>query len=114
MTATAGRLTIQPSGHVVEIRADETLIQAAWRAGLHWPTLCYGIGRCTACQCEIVSGLDHLSALTEAERAALRDLGRRRRRVDPRRVRLACQAHADGDVVVRKPGVRDAPPEQDR
>ncbi|HVW44608.1 MAG TPA: 2Fe-2S iron-sulfur cluster-binding protein [Amycolatopsis sp.] len=103
-----GTVRVEPGGHVIEVRPGESLIQAAWRMGYEWPTLCYGMGTCTACQCEILEGLDLLSDKTEAEHAMLGDLSRRRRRVDPRRVRLACQVRIAGDVEVRKPGVRVA------
>jgi 2Fe-2S ferredoxin len=99
---------VVPGEHEFEVRAGESLIQAAWRAGYEWPTLCYGMGTCTACQCEVIDGLDHLSPRTEAEEHMLGDLGRRKRRANPRRVRLACQLFLAGDVLVRKPGVRPA------
>ncbi|MEW2622479.1 2Fe-2S iron-sulfur cluster-binding protein [Streptomyces sp. NPDC048106] len=99
-------MTVEPSGTWVTVRSGETLIDAAWREGYEWPTLCYGLGQCVACRCEVVDGLEHLSPHTEAETAMLGDLGRRVRRADPLRVRLACQAEISGDVVIRKPGVR--------
>lgn len=103
-----GRARVEPSGHLIEVRAGESLIQAAWREGYEWPTLCYGMGTCTACQCEILDGLENVSDKTEAEDAMLSDFSRRRRRIDPRRVRLACQVRISGDIEVRKPGVRVA------
>lgn len=97
---------VVPGEYVFEVAADESLIQAAWRAGYEWPTLCYGMGTCTACQCEVLDGLDKLSGRTEAEEHMLGDLSRRKRRANPRRIRLACQVFLAGDVTVRKPGVR--------
>ncbi len=94
----------------IDVRAGETLIQAAWRAGYHWPTLCYAMGTCTACQCEVLDGLHLLSERTAAEVALLDDLNRRVRRSNPRRVRLACQVTVAGDVTVRKHGVRRCSP----
>jgi len=94
----------------IDVRPGETLIQAAWRAGYHWPTLCYAMGTCTACQCEVLDGLHLLSERTAAEVALLGDLNRRVRRANPRRVRLACQVTVAGDVTVRKPGVRRRSP----
>ncbi|GAB2964711.1 (2Fe-2S)-binding protein [Amycolatopsis acidiphila] len=103
-----GGVRVEPGGYLIEVRPGESLIQAAWREGYEWPTLCYGMGTCTACQCEVLEGLDNVSDKTEAENAMLGDLTRRRRRIDPRRVRLACQVRISGDVEVRKPGVRTA------
>ncbi|CAN5809205.1 2Fe-2S iron-sulfur cluster-binding protein [soil metagenome] len=97
---------MQPFGIEIEVRAGETLLQAAWRAGYDWPTLCYGRGTCTACQCEVIDGLHHLSPRTEAEVNMLGDLSRRVRRTNPQRVRLACQVTTRGDLQVRKPGVK--------
>lgn len=99
-------LRLEPSGIELEVRPGETLMQAAWRVGLHWPTLCYGLGTCTACKCEVVEGLDNVTPRTEAEDAMLKDFGKRRCRVDPARTRLGCQVQLIGDVVIRKPGVR--------
>lgn len=81
-------------------------MQAAWRAGYDWPTLCYARGTCTACRCEVLEGLHLLSERTVAEVALLRSLDHRVRRANPRRMRLACQVTASGDITVRKPGVK--------
>lgn len=99
---------IDPAGIDIEIRPGETLIQAAWRAGYYWPTLCFAMGTCTACQCEIVEGQHLLSPRTESETSLLNDLNKRVRRGNPRRVRLACQVTVSGDIRVRKPGVKVA------
>lgn len=104
-------MRVDPAGIEIEVRPGETLMQAAWRAGYQWPTLCYGVGSCTACQCEVVEGLHVISARTGAELTLLDDLNRRVRRANPRRVRLACQVTTTGDVTVRKPGVKVAEPQ---
>lgn len=111
-TAEPQKMRVEPSGVEFEVRPGENLMEAAWRAGYHWPTLCYGMGTCTACQCEVVEGLDDVTPRTEAEDAMLADFCKRRRRVDPTRTRLACQVRLTGDVVIRKPGVRPKDPEQ--
>lgn len=99
-------MRVEPAGIDIDVRSGETLMQAAWRAGYDWPTLCYAMGRCTACQCEVLEGLHVLSERTEAEVALVSGLDRRVRRTNPRRVRLACQVTVTGDVTVRKPGVK--------
>jgi 2Fe-2S ferredoxin len=98
-------MRVEPAGVDIEVGAGETLIEAAWRAGYHWPTLCYARGICTACQCEVLEGVHLLSERTPAEQSMLGDLQRRVRRTNPRRVRLACQVTVTGDITVRKPGV---------
>ncbi|ANI42476.1 ferredoxin [Mycolicibacterium vaccae ATCC 25954] len=99
-------MRVEPAGIDIEVSPGETLLQAAWRAGYDWPTLCYARGTCTACRCEVLDGLHLLSERTEAEVALLGDLDRRVRRANPRRIRLACQATASGHITVRKPGVK--------
>jgi 2Fe-2S ferredoxin len=99
-------MRVEPAGIDIDVAPGETLIQAAWRAGYEWPTLCFARGTCTACRCEIIDGLHLLSERTEAEVALLGDLDRRVRRANPRRMRLACQARASGHITVRKPGVK--------
>ena len=107
-------MRVEPAGIDIDVAPGETLIQAAWRAGYDWPTLCFARGTCTACRCEIIDGLHLLSERTEAEVALLGDLDRGVRRANPRRVRLACQARTSGDVTVRKPGVKKRSPVNDQ
>lgn len=99
-------MRVEPAGVDIDVRPGETLMQAAWRAGYDWPTLCYARGTCTACRCEVLEGLHRLSERTEAEVAMAAALDRRVRRANPRRVRLACQVSITGDITVRKPGVK--------
>ena len=57
--------------------------------------LCEGRHECGNCGVEIVSGAEHLSPMTEGERALLADLGL------PTGARTACTARVYGDVTVR-------------
>lgn len=107
-------MRVEPAGVDIDVQPGETLMQAAWRAGYDWPTLCYAMGRCTACQCEVVAGLHKLSERTDVELALSRSLDRRTRRVNPRRIRLACQVTTTGDVTVRKPGVKKQTADSER
>lgn len=105
---------IEPLGEVVTVDPGESLLDAAWRAGLDWPTTCYGQAECGACRVEVVSGHVHVIPASDEERDALRT------RIAPsqagRNVRLACRitfARAAGDgseVVVHKRGVRGPEP----
>ncbi|MGZ3676562.1 MAG: 2Fe-2S iron-sulfur cluster-binding protein [Ktedonobacterales bacterium] len=99
-------MRVEPAGIEIDVRPGESVMEAAWRAEYTWPTLCFGMGTCTACQCEVLDGLHLLSERTEAEIHMLGDLNRRVRRANPRRVRLACQLKVTGDITVRKPGVK--------
>lgn len=56
---------------------------------------CWGKGYCGACFVEVVHGASALPERTAVERKKLREA--------PENVRLACQVHVTGDVVIRKP-----------
>jgi len=80
-------------------------MDAATAQGLFWPVGCPKNGECTNCAMEVVSGLGRLSAMGRYERQnLLRQRGPRS--IDDPRLRLACQARVEGDVVVYKRGVR--------
>jgi 2Fe-2S ferredoxin len=97
---------VEPSGREIEVLPGETLIEAAWRQGLYWPTICYGQAQCMACHVVVQSGADNLSEVGEEEAEAMRLLLRVRggRSVDRRR--LACRLEVLGPAVVEKRGVR--------
>ena len=102
-------MRVEPSGEEIEVHPGETLIEAAWRNGLHWPTICYGQAQCMACHVVVMSGADNLSELGEEEEEAMRLLlqVRGRRSIDRRR--LACRLEVHGPAVVEKRGVRPRP-----
>jgi 2Fe-2S ferredoxin len=88
----------------IGVGPDETLIEAAWRSGYYWPTVCYGQAQCTTCHVKVLQGEDHLVPPEDEETNALRTLlvrpaGRRR---------LACRLKVTGPAVVEKRGVRRA------
>jgi ferredoxin, 2Fe-2S len=96
---------VEPLGIELNVRDGETLIEAAWREGYFWPTVCFGQARCTACNVEVVDGGENTSQVAAEEEATLRLL-RVRGGADLGRRRLACRLMVDGPVVVRKQGVR--------
>jgi ferredoxin, 2Fe-2S len=95
---------VEPGGQRFEVDSGESVIQAAWRAGLKWPTTCWGQAQCRACAMEVLSGRELLSEVQEKEAAQLRQLPRRQ----SHNRRLACQTRipGEGTVTVRKIGVR--------
>jgi 2Fe-2S ferredoxin len=93
---------IQPLGRTITARPGESLMQAAARAGLRWPTICGGIARCGVCHVSILSAAVALPATTEAERRGLRLAPSRPQGPE---VRLACQLIATGEITVEKTGV---------
>lgn len=100
------RVTIEPSGIVLELRAGETLMAAARAQGYYWPTACDMQCRCATCFILVDEGADQLSPMGRAEREAL--LQQRGQRALEEPVRLACQTQVYGDVRCRKFGVRPA------
>jgi ferredoxin len=81
-----------------------TVIEAANAAGYYWPEGCPRNGECTNCAMEVVAGIGRLSRMGRYERSNLiRQRGRAS--VEDPRLRLACQAHVEGDIVVAKRGV---------
>ena len=83
----------------------ETVIEAAWRHGLYWPTVCGGNATCRTCYLVVVDGREHFAPPGPVEREGISEIERSfGRRGDG--IRLACRASPSGDVVVSKYGVR--------
>lgn len=64
---------------------------------LDWMHACGAKGRCTTCKMEVVSGIENLNEFTEAE------IKYKNRGELGQNERLACQAKASGDIVIRVP-----------
>lgn len=97
-------VTVVPGEVEIEVDTGETLAQAAWRQGYHWPTTCWGEMQCTVCAAVIVSGEHAAQAATPEEAAVMRERLPRFRQLPG--TRLACQLIVIGDgLVVEKPGV---------
>ena len=80
-------------------------MDAVSAAGFFWPVGCDRVGECTNCAMEVISGIGRLSGMGRYERQNLVRQRGLRATEDPR-LRLACQARIEGDVVVYKRGVR--------
>ena len=99
-----GRIRIEPSGIELHAADGESVMQAATRHGLHWPTVCGGNGTCRTCYLVVVDGADSFLPPAAGEAEAIRLINRSFGH--PREpIRLACQAGICGDVVVSKYGV---------
>lgn len=99
-------VVVEPKRLTYEAAPDETLMGAALRSGLRWPTLCGGDGLCTVCYVRVIEGADHLGGMSEREKRTLKGLMLRYPDIAPGELRLACQAVVEGDVTVLKRGVR--------
>jgi 2Fe-2S ferredoxin len=99
---------VRVDGSDVEIEAEpgETIIEAAWRVGYHWPTVCWGQAQCTTCFVRVTEGSDNLGAIPSDEQHALDHWIPRSVMQGAGEVRLACRAEVHGDVTVEKRGVR--------
>jgi len=98
------RIRVEPIGIEVEAPRGETVMDAVSACGYFWPVGCAKNGECTNCAMEVISGIGRLSAMGRYERQNLvRQRGRRA--IEDPRLRLACQARVEGDVVVQKRGV---------
>ncbi len=83
-------VTLQASGKRFEARADESILQAAQRAGLALPYSCRA-GVCGSCKATLVEGT---CTYPDQPPAALNAAEHARRQV------LLCQAHAASDIVI--------------
>ena len=97
-------VTVEPAGLTFDVADGETILAAAERSGLRWPTVCGGKGTCRTCILGIVAGGEHFAPVGPWEQEGLDEMAAFLR--GPRVSRMACQATVQGDVVVRKPGVR--------
>ena len=98
------KLTILPIGVTIEAQVGQTVMEAAQEAGYYWPTTCGGKGDCTTCAGLIEQGAKNLTPMGRWETISLSK--GRGRAILKSSVRLCCQARVQGDVTVKKPGVR--------
>ncbi len=78
-----------PSGIVMEVAPGESLLAAAQRQGLTWPTLCGGEASCRTCYVVVEGGAEHLAPPSDLEQRGIDDIARVVRTGE---IRLACQA----------------------
>ncbi|GAB3523292.1 2Fe-2S iron-sulfur cluster-binding protein [Phytohabitans suffuscus] len=100
----SAEVTVEPLGARIETRDGESLIEAAWRSGFYWPTVCGGRAECTACVIRILSGGEQSPPPDAREAGQLERV--RRRTGETAAIRLACCIRPAGTVVVEKKGVR--------
>lgn len=93
---------VQPSGVSFDVRPDETVFQAAARAGLRWPTVCGGNGSCGTCVSTVLEGAEHCSAVGPLEQEVFDTVLHQ----PLRDRRLVCQLRVTGPVTVLRRGVR--------
>lgn len=90
------KITFLPSSKVVEVKAGETLLDAALSNNISIQHACGGFCACTTCHCEITQGFENLEKPEEDETGRLEFMDDR-----TAQSRLACQAKIRGDITVR-------------
>ena len=94
---------LEPLGLTVPVRrGQETLMHAARRAGLRWPTVCHGSGICSVCFVKVIETVDPLPAPSMGEAQTLQRLPAHLKGDD---VRLACQLLVTAPMTVRRGGI---------
>ena len=88
------RVTFPPLGGAAEARPNETILDAARRAGAPIGNSCGGVGVCARCRVRVVAGSENLSPPTSIE---LR-VGTARGFASDER--MACQAIVGGDCEI--------------
>lgn len=105
-------VTVEPAGFAFTVNPEETVLDAAHRLNVRWPTVCMGSGICLTCFFLVAAGIEHLSPQTEIEQRQLDFVRRRHRDTPPDHVRLACQTKILGDIAVYCKTARPAPGEE--
>lgn len=90
------KIVCLPDKREFDIGPEETILEAALRAGIPHAHACGGHAKCSTCRIWILDGLEHCADLSEVERTLSSALG-----FGPE-VRLACQTRVDGDVKLRR------------
>jgi ferredoxin len=97
----AALVRVLPLDVTVVVATGESLMVAAERQGLVWPSVCRGLAECGTCYVAVESGDEHASDVLTKERVRLAS-------GPPARspsARLACQLRMAGPMTVRRKGV---------
>jgi len=90
------KIEIQPDNKKIEISQDETILTASLRKEIPHLSACGGVGKCSTCRINIISGLENCSERTEYENKLAERLNL------PKTIRLACQTKVCGKVKYRR------------
>ena len=96
---------LHSQGRSGEVPPDVTLLEAAGILGFALNHDCGGNASCTTCRVEVQLGGEHLSEIDFDEQDLLD-----REALSESWHRLGCQAHVQGDVIVRVPEQKWEPP----
>jgi 2Fe-2S ferredoxin len=94
---------LEPLGLTVPVRrGGETLMHAARRAGLRWPTVCHGSGICSVCYVRITATTEPLPEPGYQERLTLERVPSHMQGAN---TRLACQILVTAPMTVERAGI---------
>jgi 2Fe-2S ferredoxin len=88
------KLTLQPSGKVIEIDSDKSLMEAIREQNIYIKSSCGGVASCSDCIIKVVSGTDNL---TEPPFEEIKLLGNV---FHITKERLSCQTKLMGDACI--------------
>ena len=83
-----------PDGRTVRMERGASIVEASWYHKVPHASVCGGRGRCSTCRVRVLEGADNIPAPDENELQVLARVG------SIGEVRLACQSHPTGPVVV--------------
>ena len=90
------KLEVHPDNKKIEISTDETILTASIRKEIPHLSACGGVGKCSTCRIDILSGLENCSERTDHEIKLAERLDL------PETIRLACQTKVCGKVKYRR------------
>ena len=98
-------VTVKPTGLSFPAELGETVMAAAQRNGMIWPSMCGGVADCGVCFVEVVES-DQTDSASKAEIPAIRRIAARPKQGGT--IRLACQLRVGRDLTLVRVGVRRA------
>lgn len=102
------QVRIEPAKVDLTVPPGSTLMAAAQGAGIRWPSLCGGQAQCGVCAVEVLDPSTAQPDPALPERQMLARLAAKPRQGGT--MRLACQLHPTGEVLLLKAGVRAPAP----
>ncbi len=90
------KIDLTPDDIEINISEDETILTASLRNDIQHLHACGGLGMCSTCRVEVLSGEDNLYSKSESEQALSDKLEL------PSNIRLACQTKVKGNVKLKR------------
>lgn len=88
------KVTLNPSGKVVEVEENKPLLESLVKAGVYIKSSCGGVGNCSDCMVKVTEGKDYLNSLSFEETQLLGNV------FHITKERLSCQVKISGDITL--------------